>query len=716
MATTGQAGRLPVPPPRPDPTTSRRSLQFQSFGLLPRTGPQLPIVIEVDGQSILRHPRSGLDPDAPAFLPAGPDLVDRELATSPQSWEALFANTAADREAEVPVVPPPPPCSCHGRSQGSCPIFIARFVNIVSEVRSFGKPNMDGARRVLLDRTIDPAPWRSLLQGYFDADELVAGLAYGWDFSVAPDADPRDAPENLPTARQFPESVDAYLEKELQYGSITGPLPADLPWPVTRNPIGSVPKPPTNKRRIIIDCSQGERGINRWIRHDFHRGRSIKTSLPGTEQIVAAILKVRLLFPGEEVQLFKMDFSRYYRLFLICPSQSPFMCIMWRGEVYADRSWSFGNRGACASSQRFSEAVAWLFRTRLPPRPGAVNSGLACRCSGPCQCGDNHMSSYIDDSVAIAAASNAVWLYNSFLELISKLTLQLSSTPGHISPPAPVCIALGVEYDTVHNMVSLSDEKLEKLVAMLEEWTAKTEATPREIASLAGRLLWACCCVPPGRVFLGRVLAFKREADARGPALARRPVQLDAQFHLDIQWWLSMVANWNGKSFLSPTWSGDVSLDASSDGWYGHQPGLGAFNLANGEYLACGVPPAFSHFTIADLELLVHIVSVRVWGHLWDSSEINILTDNESCRWLLRNGRSRDPVRLAMARTLVGLQFSGNFRLVSARVSTKENLLADRLSRLGTNGMWESFQAECAAFGVRPRRVPVLPEHFFFGS
>ena len=326
------------------------------------------------------------------------------------------------------------------------------------------------------------------------------------------------------------------------------------------------------------------------------------------------------------------------------------------------------------------------------------------------------MSVYIDDSVAIVPAGNAVWLYNSFLELVDKLTLQVSSTPGHISSPSTTCVALGVEYDTVANVVSLSDEKLEKLVSMLEEWTAKSSATPKEIASLAGRLLWTCAVVPPGRVFLGRILAFKREADARGLAVARRPVALDAQFHLDVQWWLSMAKHWNGKSFLSPTWTGDVALDASSDGWYGGKPGLGAFNFANGQYLACGVPEAFQHFPIADLELLVHLVAVRIWSQDWHACTINIATDNEACRYLLRNGRSRDPVRLAMARALVGCQFRGNFRLESVRVSTTENLLADRLSRLGAEGMAESFTAQCNRYGVTPTRVTVLPQHFRIGD
>ena len=99
------------------------------------------------------------------------------------------------------------------------------------------------------------------------------------------------------------------------------------------------------------------------------------------------------------------------------------------------------------------------------------------------------MVNYIDDSIAICPANNADWLFNAFLRLVQSLTLTLSTTIGHISPPAETCVALGVHYDTSQNVVSLPLEKLEKIKSMLQAWKTKKTATPRELASLAGRLL-----------------------------------------------------------------------------------------------------------------------------------------------------------------------------------------------------------------------------------
>ena len=140
---------------------------------------------------------------------------------------------------------------------------------------------MDGARIPLPRRQIEPGPWNELLDGYFDRQELVNALTYGWDLSFTSDPKPKDAEFNLPSAYEHPDAVDAYVETELSHAALIGPLPADLPFPVFRSPLGVVPKPPAGWR-TITDCSQRGLGINNWISADEHRGKLCKIHLPGT--------------------------------------------------------------------------------------------------------------------------------------------------------------------------------------------------------------------------------------------------------------------------------------------------------------------------------------------------------------------------------------------------------------------------------------------------
>ena len=717
VGTTAPSGTQPVaraPQPARQPDARRQ------FSVLDQPAPQVPVTVEVGGRKITRHAGRPLNPAAAEFNCSSPFVsIDEDAVITTDVLEGLLADVDDRDAAEIEPVPPPPPCGCHNLPKGSCPDFIARFLDLVTEVRESGVPNMDGVRREIPaeDRQINPEVWGVLLANYFDKEELLAGLKFGWDFSLADEPQPIDCQANLPSAYEHANHVDEYVAAELAFGTLVGPIPTPAPWPVYRSPLGTVEKPRCpGKRRTITDCSQRGGGINTWIRHNYHRGREVQTRLPGTEHIVAAVRRTRLQHPGQKVKIFKSDYSRFYRQFITCPSQAPYLCVEWRGKLYIDRSWSFGNRGCCSSSQRYSRGVAWIYRTQLPPARGLQNSGRACHCPAECSCGDNLMENYIDDSLGICPESRATWLFNSFIELVHALTLCLSGTPGHIVAPATVCVVLGVVVDTDNNTISLPDDKLADVRQMLVDWSKKKSATPRELASLAGRLLWCARVVGPGRLFLSRVLQLKRVADSRPVALARRSITLDEECRRDLQWWAGMLSVWNGVSFLEPNLTCDVSVDASSNGWTGGTPGLGCFCHATGEFIATGVPPGMQNWRICDLELFCYIIIIKAWGHLWRGCSINVLTDNEPTRMLLEGGRSRDRLRLAMAREIVGHQFVNDFRIHSTRIATGDNLCADSLSRLAEPGQWRRFQDFVAAHGVTPTRCEVRPHWFVLGQ
>jgi hypothetical protein len=637
-----------------------------------------------------------------------PTSVSYEMES--QEWEHNIEDMVGGDHDGQSGGDPPPACPCHNTPIGSCPGFIRTFVSLVTAVTHHpsGGTNMDGARIQLPLRTIHPEPWEQLLCGYYDKEVLVNSLRYGWDLSFLPGPAPKDSTFNLPSAMEYPDSVDAYINQELMFGTLVGPLPSVLPFATFCSPLGSVPKPGSDeaKRRCITDCSQRGEGINMWIPCDHHRGAPFKVHLPGSLDIIAGITRLRQRHPGRRLQMFKFDFARYYRQFLVDPSQSPFLCIMWRGKKYADRSWSFGNRGACMGSQRFSAAVAWLFRTQLAPSPGAVNSGANCKCPSTCECGDNECFPYIDDNIIICYEDVAWFLYHSFIDLVQQLGIQLSTTPGHITTPDYTCVALGVEYDLDANIISLPDIKLEALDILLANWQVKETATRKELDSLAGKLLYCCQVVPPGRIFLARVL------ETKSLVSDNHHVTLDQEFKLDINWWHKMVRNWNGKSFLEFHHTGDVSLDASSRGWYNNRPGIGAYNFSNNEFFSTGVPEELWEWDICDLELVAHVLACNTWASLWHGKKVSMLTDNEACRFFMQHGRSKCPKRLKMGRYITGLQFREDFRVFTARITTDQNTLSDCLSREGEPGKLESFFKECHQNNVSPTRRQIDPGVF----
>ena len=160
------------------------------------------------------------------------------------------------------------------------------------------------------------------------------------------------------------------------------------------------------------------------------------------------------------------------------------------------------------------------------------------------------------------------------MRLADTLGLRLSRTPGHISPPSPICECLGVLYDTDRNVMQLPQDKVTDLTAILLDWSNKTRATEHELSVLCGKLLWACNVIFAGRLFLNRCLATKRFASR----LENRTTILSSDFFDDIKWWQAAIAKRNGVSFLVPQSEIHISLDASSNGWESGKPGIGGYN------------------------------------------------------------------------------------------------------------------------------------------
>ena len=570
---------------------------------------------------------------------------------------------------------------------------------------------MDSLRIPLPNQSFNLQAWSHALRHYFDGPELVKNFTFGWDISFLSPPDPRHAPANLPSASLAANDVDSYISQELQYGALLGPfLEQDLPFRVFCSPIGTVKKANSSTRRTIIDCSQRSAGINSWISAHWHRGVLWNLSLPTSDDIVDMVQRNRASFPGTNLKMFKIDFSRWYRFLLLDPGVAPFFALRWNGKIFLDLAYSFGNRGAALSAQRVLWSICWLFRCHVSPAPGVLNSGSSCRCSSHCKCGSNTSVAYIDDSVAIAPSHLADYQFSQFVSLCKKLGITLSETPGHLVPPSSRCTALGLEYDLDLNTISLPADKVSSLLEMLHAWLSKESASEKELASFAGRLIYAAGVISSGRLFLNRVLATKRRATSSGLNII-----LDEAFFDDVRWWISAINLRNGVTFLEFAATTHIAMDASSDGWTDGLPGIGIFNFTAKEFVTCPPPPHLQHLHIADLELLAHVLAGNLWGPSWSTHKITGETDSSACFYLLQNGRTRHQVRLEMSRHFSTTQVRHNFKWKTQWISTHLNVLPDALSRWGDPKYRKIFQEHCKKLGIhQPVQRHVTPEMFTF--
>ena len=644
------------------------------------------------------------------------DLDDDELLGSSRiddifTEEALWQHFANSDDSGQPFAP----CDCHQKPRGSCPAFKKYHVDrIVRGLDQTGLvPNMDGLKEPLAFPSFPLDAWEWALQGYFDGEEILKMFRYGCDMSFTQTPTPKDARWNLQGASLYEKHVQAYVDKELEFGTLVGPFDeGDLPFQTYCSPFNTVFKKNSDIRRTVVDCSQLGLGINAFIDPHLHRGKVWKLTLPNSATIISLIQRSRTQYPGQRVLIWKLDFSRWYRWFILDPVSAIFFAVRWRGKVYIDTALSFGNRGAALAAQRVIWSVVHMFRTRVPPFPGSYNKGISCSCDDHCQCGDNLAAGYIDDFIAVSPQVLAQSQFDSALRLADTLGLRLSQTPGHVSPPSPICECLGVLYDTDRNVMQLPQDKVSDLTAILLDWSNKTRATEHELSVLCGKLLWACNVIFAGRLFLNRCLATKRFASR----LENRTTILTSDFFEDIRWWQAAIQMRNGVSFLVPQSEIHVSLDASSNGWAGGKPGLGGYNHELHQYFSCTVPDELLDWTIADLELVAHVVAFHLWSSKWEHKQVTIHTDNQACYWLLTKGRSRCDIRLRMSRWLSTQQITKDFRTTSEWIPTTENNLADALSREGDPAQKRWFDDFCRFAAETPTRCHVGDECFRFQS
>ena len=576
---------------------------------------------------------------------------------------------------------------------------------------------MDHIRAPIPDNPFNLAEWRHRLSNYFDGPELISAFTYGWDLSFSSEPFPKDARRNLPSVAPNIEDARIYIRNELAHGAIVGPIdPSTLLFPLYRSPIGLVPKKDSVTMRTIVDGTQRGAGINAWIPANLHRGTQWQLSLPTVQSIVDRIAEARRVYPGQTIVMWKVDYARYYRYFSIDPGQIPYLAIELDGCTYLDCAFGFGNRGAANCAQRTSWAVSHIFNTQIPPFPGTVNSGENCVCQQRCNCGDNSSDPYIDDTIGISPLHAATYQYGAFLDLALSLGLGLSRTPGHLCPPSTRCVALGILFDLEANRISLPEDKLRDLSALLAIWLTKTRATERELASITGKLLYAARVVRPGRIFLNRMLRTKsRAAEHSGWYGSNHvPFMLDASFKADVAWWAESLRTTNGISFLQPVHTLEVSLDASGSGWYRGAPGIGGFNHQTGEYFACSPPLSCAGWHISDYELVAHLIAAKLWGNKWGSQQILGHTDNTACQALISKGKSQIDQRLRMARTFARQQLLHNFYWDSTWVSTHDNVLADALSRFGDPEARDLFFGVCMCLGISPIERIVTSDMFVF--
>ncbi|XP_066263255.1 uncharacterized protein [Branchiostoma lanceolatum] len=187
--------------------------------------------------------------------------------------------------------------------------------------------------------------------------------------------------------------------------------------------------------------------------------------------------------------------------------------------------------------------------------------------------------------------------------------------------------------------------RLDEVSTLVSQWLNKRKATKKELQSLIGKLVFVSACVPPGRLFVSRMLETLRKLRRH-----HHRFRVSRDLRRDLDWWRRFLHDFNGVSLIAPailTAPDDiVATDACSTG-------CGAFS--NGQFFHAVFPDfVLRKYTskIHVLEMLTIVVAARKWSHRWTGVTVLVYCDNIACVHVLNSGRSRDPDLLQCSREL----------------------------------------------------------------
>ena len=141
-------------------------------------------------------------------------------------------------------------------------------------------------------------------------------------------------------------------------------------------------------------------------------------------------------------------------------------------------------------------------------------------------------------------------------------TLGLRLAPDECSPPSTHMEWFGFMFDTNEMSITLPPEKLREITDITATWSAKSQASRRDLQQLAGKLNHISQCVVPARTFMCCILAALRSAP---PPHGFIPVS--ESLRRDIAWFPEYMAKCNGRVLMQDELpSFEIQCDACLEG------------------------------------------------------------------------------------------------------------------------------------------------------
>ena len=354
---------------------------------------------------------------------------------------------------------------------------------------------------------------------------LIDSLQYGFCMGID-----REHVVNIPhtnhkSAHAEFQVIDDFIYKHYQSGAILGPYTTN-PFPVKMYPSPlQVATSSSNKKRAVIDMSYPDStSINSAIPKDWGciPGFDGEFRLPTHDKMCERVMSL------EHPVMALTDLSAYYMQLPSDLNDAPYLCFAWRDELWVHRRLPFGCRSSCLHAQRVTDAVCAIHRHEST----------------------NHVEGYVDDFGQIDDETVADSAYSEFHWLLALLgfivTVLKCERPGYLR------VFLGLLYNMLARTLELPQEKLDRALALIDEWLHSDTVGKHKLEQLAGFLNHISSVVHAGRPFSAFIYDLIQSKTF--------PVVIDDELKLDLAMWKDFLT-----SSFTRVCSMKVSLDLPTD-------------------------------------------------------------------------------------------------------------------------------------------------------
>ena len=241
----------------------------------------------------------------------------------------------------------------------------------------------------------------------------------------------------------------------------------------------------------------------------------------------------------------------------------------------------------------------------------------------------------------------------------------------------------------------VNSSKCQELKAELEKWSKKTVATKSDLQSILGKLLWVSRAIKFSRCFVLRIIAELKKLKFQS-----QKITLSHDVRKDLIWWEKFMLVFNGVHLLVPN---EPSIQISGDAC---PMGYGVWNPDTREYFSSKFPLSLQdpQIPIHIKEFICIILAVKQWGPQWAGKQINIFCDNDAVCDVIFYLKPKDPGMQIYLREFLFWVCVFNFHPIVSKIATKENDIADFLSR-------NFSESDANAFFIR-ENLPPQPNCF----